>query len=72
MSEFLFVIPAGWTQISSIAVSEVGSVIGDWLAVNDLNALTEALRVRGDIPSDAIIVEARFFNGEVLAVRLES
>ena len=70
MSEFLFILPGGWTQMSAECVGEIGSIIGDWLAVNDLASLSDALKARGDIAEDAVLVEARLFNGEVLAVRL--
>ena len=69
MSEFVFVIPAGWTQISSEIISQIGSPIGDWLTIGDMLSLTEALRSYDAFPQDIVVTEARFFNGEVLVVR---
>jgi hypothetical protein len=68
VSDFLFILPSGWTQMSAECVG--GSIIGDWLAANDLTSLSDALKARGDIAEDSVLVEARLFNGEVLAVRL--
>lgn len=70
MSEFIFVIPSGWQQVSAYAIGEIGSRIGDFLTANDLTGLSDALKEYNEIGTDAILVEARFFNGEVLAIRL--
>ncbi len=70
MSEFLFIIPAGWTKISTNAIEQIGSSIGDWLQVNDYNSLSEALIAQNEIAPDMRVWEAKFFNGEVLAVRI--
>ena len=70
MSDFLFILPTGWMQMPEDAVGEIGSSIGDWLAVNDLASLSDALKAGGYLTEESILVEARLFNGEVLAVRL--
>jgi hypothetical protein len=69
MSEFVFVIPEGWTQISEEVISQIGSPIGDWINIGDMLSLTEALRTYNAFPADIVVTEARFFNGEVLVVR---
>lgn len=70
MGNFIFIIPEDWTQISSQAIGEIGSPITDWVNINDMNSLTEALRLHNEIPQDMTVWEAKFFNGEVLAVRI--
>lgn len=70
MSEFIFIIPEGWTQISPETVGLIGSPIGEWININDMNSLTEALVTYNEIAQDMRVWEAKFFNGEVLAVRI--
>jgi hypothetical protein len=68
MSEFLFVIPTGWTQISQEMIDAVGgvNVVGGWVQTSDFHTLGQALREAGGPES---ISEAVFFNSEILAVR---
>jgi hypothetical protein len=67
MSEFLFIIPSGWTRISQEMIDLIGmSNIEIWMRTNDYHTLGQALRENGGPES---ISEAVFFNGEILAVR---
>ena len=70
MSEFVFVIPAGWTKVSDSFIPETGSIVGDWVNMNDMVSLSDALKARSEIPQDVMLIEARLFNGEVLVVRV--
>ena len=67
MSEFLFIIPAGWTKISQEMIDQIGAnLILDWVQSSQYGVLGQALREIGGPES---ITEAVFFNSEVLAVR---
>jgi hypothetical protein len=67
MSEFVFVVPTGWTQISQEMIDLLGAnVILGWIQTNDISTLGQALREAGGPES---ISEAVFFNSEILAVR---
>jgi hypothetical protein len=70
MSDFLFIIPSGWVQISEETISLIGSRIGDWINMQNMTELSDELKVYGAIPQDMNVAEAKFFNGEVLAVKL--
>lgn len=67
MSEFVFIIPAGWTQISQEIIDHIGAIqIDNWVKMADYFTLGTALREAGGPES---ISEAVFFNSEILAVR---
>jgi hypothetical protein len=67
MSEFLFIVPPGWTQISQEMIDTIGAnVILGWVQTSDYHTLGQALREIGGPES---ISEAVFFNSEILAVR---
>lgn len=67
MSQFLFVIPEGWTQISQEMIEQIGAnQIDAWVKMSDYYTLGQALREAGGPES---ISEAVFFNAEILAVR---
>ena len=67
MSEFVFVVPAGWTQISQEMIDQIGAnQILSWVQMSAYGVLGEALREIGGPES---ISEAVFFNSEILAVR---
>ena len=67
MSEFLFVVPQGWTQISQEMIELVGAnTIDEWVKRGDTYSLGTALREVGGPES---ISEAVFFNCEILAVK---
>lgn len=67
MSEFVFIIPAGWTQISQEIIDQIGAIqIDNWVKMADYFTLGTALREAGGPES---ISEAVFFNSEILAVR---
>jgi hypothetical protein len=67
MSDFLFIVPAGWTQISQDIIDQIGAnqILG-WVQTSDYGTLGIALREAGGPES---ISEAVFFNSEILAVR---
>lgn len=67
MSNFLFIIPDGWTQISQEIIEQIGVIqIDNWVKMSDYYSLGQALREAGGPES---ISEAVFFNAEILAVR---
>ena len=67
MSEFIFIVPEGWTQISQELIDVIGaSQIAAWVQMADYYSLGVALREAGGPES---ISEAIFFNSEILAVR---
>ena len=70
MSEFLFIIPQGWVQIPEETISLIGSLIGDWINMQDMTSLTDALLAYEAIPVGTTVAAAKFFDGEVLAVKL--
>ena len=71
MSDFIFVIPEGWTQIPYTSVEEIGSRLSDLVNMRDLGTLADVLREHGDLPMDHSIIDVVFFNGEILAVKLD-
>jgi hypothetical protein len=70
MSDFLFIIPEGWVQIPEEVISQIGSLVTDWVNMQNWTELSDALKVQGAIPQDMNVAEAKFFNGEVLVVKL--
>lgn len=70
MSDFVFIIPQGWQQVSAEVIGNIGSILGDWLTINDYTSLTDSLREYGEIPMDKTVAAAHLFNGEVLAIQL--
>ena len=70
MGEFVFIIPTGWVQISEYVISQIGSLVTDWVNAQDMTQLTDALKLHEAIPQDTSVAEAKFFNGEVLVVKL--
>lgn len=67
MSEFVFIIPAGWTRISQDMIDLIGATLIDaWVKSGDYYSLGTALRENGGPES---INEAVFFNAEILAVK---
>ena len=71
MSEFLFVIPSDWTIISNEVVDLVtASSINSWISVNNMTLLSDALREAGVVPNGMNVTDAKYFNGEVLAVMI--
>lgn len=67
MSDFIFIVPEGWTQISQEMIDQIGAnqILG-WVQSSDYGTLGVALREIGGPES---ISEAVFFNSEILAVR---
>ena len=69
MSEFLFIIPSDWTIVSNEVVDLVSaSSILLWISLPNMALLDEALRAAGVVPDGMNVVDAKYFNGEVLAV----
>ena len=67
MSDFLFIVPEGWTRIPQEMVDQIGAIgIDGWVKASDYGTLGAALREIGGPES---ISEAVFFNSEILAVR---
>jgi hypothetical protein len=70
MSEFLFIIPEGWQQIGEDVISQIGSLVTDWVNAQDMTSLTDALKLQGAIPENTTVEQAKLFNGEILAIKL--
>lgn len=67
MSEFLFIIPEGWTKISQELIDQIGAnEILSYISIGNYHGLGEALRALGGPES---ISDAVFFNSEILAVK---
>lgn len=67
MSEFVFIVPPDWVQISQEMIDLIGAnIIRDWVDRGDFYSLGQAMRENGYPDS---ISEAIFFNSEILAVR---
>lgn len=70
MSEFLFIVPAGWTQINTEYVYQLGPAAVENYVASGLTYLEQELINAGALPEGSVIAEARLFNGETLVVRL--
>lgn len=72
MSEFLFVIPTGWTQLDINEVTNAiqMSQIQDYLNTQNWLYLGDDLKNAGLIAQEAYLHEAKMFNAEVFIVRL--
>lgn len=70
MSDFVFVIPQGWTQIPVEYVYQIGPAAIENYVASGLSYLEQELIAAGALPAGTTVSEARFFNGEVLVVRL--
>lgn len=69
MSEFIFIVPSDWTPISNVVVDLVGaSQVNLWIALPNMTSLNEALQAQGVVPEGMNVVDAKYFNGEVLTV----
>lgn len=67
MSDFIFVIPTTWTQISQEMIDQIGAIqIDNWIKMADFTSLGNAL---GEVGGPGQINEAIFFNAEILAVK---
>ncbi len=72
MGEFLFIIPNDWVQVpnevfSSIDVNRVLYLISMFSFVE----LTEMLREYNLFTLEQNVIDARIFNGEILAIKLD-
>jgi len=75
MSEFLFIIPDGWTKldwqyITSNLPGMAGPNVASLLQSGAISDIEASLKDGGAIPMDASLVEAKLFNDEVFIVRL--
>lgn len=74
MSDFILVIPQGWTRLDLEATTLIPGVsipaIENWIASGYLTIMAQELINGGILPADTIILEAQIFNGEMLLVRL--
>lgn len=73
MSDFLFIIPSGWTEFPVGTIDLIPAGIGSvqsWIDSGSVSLLDEAMRDAGILTDpEKRIVEARLFNGESLVVR---
>lgn len=74
MSDFLLIVPEGWTSIDLDAATQVPGIsisgIENWIANNQMEYITVSLVDGGIIAPEAIVLEAKLFNGTTFAVRL--
>lgn len=73
MSDFLFILPQGWTQLPAHAIDAIPSGIGTaemWVDSSNFADLTLALQEAGQLPANQYIEEAKIFNGDILVVRI--
>lgn len=69
MSEFIFIVPSDWTAISAEVVDRVGAnQVNYWINLPNLGLLDDALRAEGAVPEGMNVVDAKYFNAEVLTV----
>ena len=74
MSEFLLIVPEGWTQLDldvcqvlpGVTLAALESYIRD----QSLVALATELINGGVLPADSVINEAQIINGQIFLVRL--
>ena len=71
MSDFLFIIPEGWTQLSKEATDFVGaSTVQTFADTGNMYDLTAKLQEGGFLLDKQYLIEAKLFNGEILVARL--
>lgn len=71
MSDFIFVIPEGWMQVSDEVVNNVGAASMAGLASSGMfSGLTDVLREQGAIGPEDNIYDAKMFNNEILVIKL--
>jgi hypothetical protein len=74
MSEFLLIVPEGWTQIDYDSVYAANgdfseSNVDNWCNTGQYSYIEEGLKASGVIGAEATVVEARRFHNHLL-VRL--
>ena len=71
MDNFLFIIPEGWRQVTGDALDLLGvNAVLSLLAGGNYTDLTDLMRAQQLIGEDDHVVEARIFEGVVLAYRI--
>lgn len=75
MSNFVFVIPLGWTGLDWTNITNnipdmTHSNVTDWVRTNSYFIIEEILKNNNIIPQTSSLIEAVLFNDEVFAVRL--
>lgn len=73
MSDFLFIIPEGWTALPVGVIDHIPagiSVVQTWIDTGNVGELTTALHDAEQLSLDQYVIEAKLFNGEMLVVRL--
>jgi hypothetical protein len=66
MSEFLFIIPEGWTRIDI----QASGMSAETIQCSSMQTITEMLRIAGLIGEQDIVNESRVFDGEVFLIKL--
>lgn len=75
MSEFLVIIPSGWTQLdwqfitNNVADMSPGNVL-NWTNSTDYSYIEAGLKVNGIIPDNTTVVEAKLIDDTYFMVRL--
>lgn len=73
MSDFLFILPEGWSELPKAAVDAIPagiSAVQMWIDTNNFAELTAALHDCGQLPLNQYLEEAKMFNGEILVARI--
>lgn len=73
MSDFLLVIPDGWTDTPAGTLDLIPagvSGVESWISAQAFHQLEEAMQVNGLLPENHHVLEARIFNGSELVLRL--
>ncbi len=69
MSDFVFIIPPGWTEVSAEVVGLIGSIMGDLITIGNYPQITEILKSYAVVPEEMNVYEAKFFD-DMLVVRM--
>ena len=74
MSEFILIVPAGWTQIDLVAATLIPGfsipAIKSWIETQNWLVMVQELASGGLLKETDIILEAQIFNDETFLVKL--
>lgn len=74
MSDFLLIVPEGWTELNLDAVTQIPGVstsaLENWIANGQMEYITASLVDGGLLPIESVVVDAKLFNGTNFVVML--
>ena len=74
MSEFILIVPEGWTQLDwdlcQTHAELTATAITNWAATNQLSYIEQFTREIGAIPANAMVEAAKMIDDSILLVRL--